>query len=126
MTPAATEGQLLKSFLEAVPYRIPGCLVFERPIVNARATAAGRTWHVRSGVPGMADAYCVAPGGKHVEIEGKSARGQLRDAQIAWQKRCAELEIPHLVLRARKGEAPSDTVSRWCDELRSILLPAGV
>lgn len=125
MIPAASEAQLLKSFLEAVPYRIPGTLVFTRPMVNARATAGGRTWHVRAGVPGQCDLYAVARGGKHVEIEGKSARGQLRDAQIAWQKRCVELEIPHLVLRARKGEAPSDTVTRWCDELRSILLPAG-
>ena len=122
--PLATEGQLVRMLQQALPYALPDVLVFSRPIVNAQATARGNTWRVRAGVPGQADLYAVARGGLHVEIETKSFaghdRGRLQTAQIAWRRRCQELDIPHLVLRALRGEAPGATVERWVREVRSV------
>jgi hypothetical protein len=113
MTPLH-ERDYVRAFILAVPKYLPEVLIFERPIVNARATnEKGQQWRVRAGVPGQADAYAVARGGRHVELEMKSARGVLADQQKAWRARCRELGIPHLVLRVGKDEALQDCVQRW-------------
>lgn len=116
MTPNERDYQ--RAFLLAVPAKLPGVLIFERPIVNARATNdRGATWRVRAGVAGQADVYVVAKGGLHVECEMKSARGRLAVAQKAWRARCRELGIPHLTLRATKNEPLVECVDRWVGEL---------
>lgn len=124
MTPLATETELKWQFIATVPFALANVLVFDRPILHVQATAKGRTWHQRAGVPGQADAYAVARGGLHVELEMKSARGVVAEKQELWRRRCERLRVPHLVLRARKNELPADTVMRWIEELRAAIREA--
>jgi hypothetical protein len=116
-----TESDIVRAFLIAVPEHIPDCLVFQRPIVNATATAKGKSWRVRAGVPGQADCYAVASGGIHVELEMKAARGVMAEHQLRWRERCFELHIPHLVLRAKANEDATETVMRWVDALHEVI-----
>jgi hypothetical protein len=115
--PDLNETDLLHLFIARVPYALPGVRVFRRPIINATATAHGRTFHVRNGITGQADAYAITRGGLHVELETKAATGRLAEAQSAWRSFCQEFSIPHLVLRAERYEHPDATVERWIREL---------
>ena len=45
----------------------------------------------------------------------------MRVAQERWRAFCSAWGVPHLVLKARAGEALADTVTRWIDELRGVL-----
>lgn len=116
--PLASEGDLLSALMVAIPYAIPDAIIFRRPIVSTKAEGG---WWVRAGVRGQADAYLVAAGGRHVEIETKAAKHKWYAEQLRWRARCEQLRIPYLVLRARPREAPSDTVQRWIGELKAIL-----
>jgi hypothetical protein len=113
-----TEHDLLHAFIERVPYRLPHARIFRRNIINVETS---RGYRVRNGIAGQADAYALVRGGRHVELETKAAAGRLAPVQKAWRAYCASFEIPHLVLRARKDEAPADTVDRWIDELQAVL-----
>ena len=115
-----SETDLLWMFLQAVPREMPHVLAFRRNIIRG-ATIGKSQSRISNGIPGQADAYAVARGGKHVELETKSVAKQLEPKQRAWRDRCEQLEIPHLVLRANKGEAPEATVARWVDELAHAL-----
>lgn len=111
------ETDLLHLFIERAPHALP-CRVFRRNILNVE-TKQG--WRARNGIKGQADAYALAFGGKHVEIETKAARGTIAEAQRAWRAFCHEWHIPHLVLRAAPFEKPEETVDRWIEELRGAL-----
>ena len=111
------ESDLLALFIERVPYVLPHVRVFRRNIVNTESIHGFRA---RAGIPGQADAYALVRGGRHVELETKAASGRMRAAQEAWRSLCAEMKIPHLVLRGRRGEAPEATVERWVGELDAV------
>jgi len=117
------ETDLLHAFRERAPHALPGLFVERRNILNVQTVHGFRA---RNGIIGQADSFAVYLG-RHVEIETKAARGTMRDAQVAWRKRCVEGAGPlpplcqHLVLRARKEEESSATVSRWIEELRGAL-----
>lgn len=115
------ETDLLHAFIAAAPYALPGVHIDRRNIINERSA---RGHWLRNGIIGQADAFAVYRG-RHVEIETKSARGTLRDAQARWRARCLSGLCPHLVLRARRDEAPTDTVNRWIEELTEALHHAG-
>lgn len=111
------ETDLLHDFMAAVPHAIPRARVFRRNVINVK-TSFGR---VRNGIKGQADAYCLVHGGRHIEIEAKSATGTLTPEQLKWQSFCRKFDIPHIVVVARKGEPPADTVARWVAELRTVV-----
>jgi hypothetical protein len=119
----ASETDLGKLLLLAAPYALPNMRLFRRPILNVRAE---KGFHVRAGIPGQADFYAMTRGGGHIEIETKAATGRLEQAQKRWRVLCVEMAVPHLVLRARKDEAPSDTVQRWIQEIRNAANPVTV
>ena len=98
---------------------MPAVRVERRNIINVETKQGFR---VRNGIKGQADAFATVEGGLHVEIETKAAGGKLAEAQERWRASCLRRRIPHLVLRARKGESPDDTVTRWIDELRATLV----
>jgi hypothetical protein len=108
------ETDLLHLFIAAAPHTLPDVRVFRRNIINVETIHGFRA---RNGIAGQADAYAIFRGGRHVELETKAARGTMRKAQIAWRAWCERWQVPHLVLRAVKGEQPSDTVVRWIAEL---------
>lgn len=112
------ETDLLHLFIIRTPFALPDVRVFRRNILNV-ATLHG--FRARNGITGQADAYAITRGGRHVEIETKAARGRLADEQRSWRAFCADFDIPHLVLRAMRGETPDQTVDRWIDELTRIL-----
>jgi hypothetical protein len=119
-----SETDLVKSFLLAVPRELPDVLVFERPIIQhatVKSNRGAKDWHLNVGVPGQADCYAVGRGGLHVELEMKALKGRLGELQKAWRARCLELGIPHLVLRAGKGETAEATVATWVQRLRATI-----
>lgn len=115
------ETDLLHHLIQRAPLAIPGVRVFRRNIINRVVEEHGRKFQLRNGIAGQADAYALVRGGTHVEIEAKAARGVVREAQERWQAFCLEWGIPHLVIRARRGETPDETVTRWIDELRAVV-----
>lgn len=118
MTALASETDLLHAWIAHVPYALPHVRVFRRMVLNVETT---RGFRARNGIPGQADAYALVRGGGHVEIETKSARGQLQAKQQAWRHFCAGFAIPHLVLRVAKSELPAVTIQRWTNELHAIV-----
>jgi len=116
------ETDLLHLFIERVPHSLPDVRVFRRNIINVETVHGFRA---RNGVKGQADAYAIVRGGRCVEIETKAARGVLQQAQRNWRAFCASFGVPHLVLRAAKGEEPSATVGRCIAELQAVVLAHG-
>jgi hypothetical protein len=116
-----SEHDLLALFIREAPKALPACRVFRRNIIRQTVNRDGREVHLRNGIPGQADAYALLKGGRHVEIETKSAAGRMRAAQERWRAFCAAWGVPHLVMKARAGEEPADTVARWIEELRGVL-----
>ncbi len=112
------ETDLLHLFIERVPFALRDVRVFRRNIINVETVHGFRA---RNGIKGQSDAYALVRGGRVVELETKAARGVMRKAQIAWREWCLIWEIPHLVLRAEKGELPSDTVVRWIAKLEGVI-----
>jgi hypothetical protein len=115
------ETDLLHLFMVAVPAAFPDVRVFRRNIINRTVEERGRVFQLKSGIPGQADAYAIVKGGRHVEIETKSARGTMRDAQEAWREWCLSFDVPHLVLRAGRKEGTHETIARWLCELGAVL-----
>lgn len=119
MPPEMNETDLLHHLILRAPLEIPDLWRIERRnIINVETKHGAR---VRNGVKGQADAFALTHGGRHIEIETKAARGVLAEAQERWRAACIARGVPHLVLRARRDEAPEDTVSRWIDELRAVV-----
>ena len=117
VTPLASEYDLSKDFIQAVPFALPHVRVFLRTILSVE-TKAG--WWAKAGVKGQADMYALVRGGRHIEIETKAARHKWYAEQLAWRAYCQDAEIPYLMLRANPGEHPSDTVTRWVEALRAV------
>jgi hypothetical protein len=115
-----SETDLLHLFIARVPFALPHVRVFRRPIINALASAGGRSFRIKSGITGQADAYAIIKGGRHVEIETKAARGRMAEAQSAWRSFCEDFAIPHLVLRADGDEHPDAIVERWINQLSEV------
>lgn len=119
---AMSETDLVKLFSYEAVRRDPSLRIFRRNIVAAR-TAAGT--FVRAGIKGQADVYGFLSGSPAVpfELEAKAHAGRPTEEQIAWANFCRRMGIPHLFLRAHKGERPTATVNRWIDELQTLLAP---
>lgn len=115
------ETDLLQLFIDRAPFKLPMVRLFRRNIIRHAAVIDGRKVFLANGIVGQADAYALVRGGRHVEIETKSAVGKLRDAQKRWRAYCLRECIPYLMPRALKDELPNDTVNRWIEELRAIL-----
>ena len=115
------ETDLLHALIESVPFELPHVRVFRRNIINRAVEIEGRRVHLRNGISGQGDAYALVQGGRHIEIETKAARGAMRAAQVSWSGFCATWGVPHVVLRARRGEPPGETVGRWVEELRDVV-----
>ena len=116
-----SEHDLLALFIREAPKALPNLRVFRRNIINRVVMIEGRKVHLVNGIPGQGDAYALLKGGRHVEIETKAARGTMRAGQERWRGFCAAWQIPHLTLKARKGETAAVTVDRWIEELRGAL-----
>lgn len=112
-----TETELLWSAIGRAPHVLPHVRIFRREIYSG-ATATGG--YIKIGRPGQGDAYWMARGVTRYygEIEAKSHRGVLGEKQVKWRAFCADMGIPHLIWKARKGETPDATVARWLEELR--------
>lgn len=120
-SPAMNETELLMKFIADVPEALPNVRVFRRTIISAEVARGGRSFRLKAGIKGQADAYAIALGGQHVEIETKAAKGRMLDEQKAWRAWCLAWHVPHLVLRAKAKEHPAATVERWIAELRAVL-----
>ena len=116
-----SEHDLLALFIREAPKALPACRVFRRNIINRSVVIEGRRVHLVNGIPGQGDAYALLRGGRHVEIETKAAKGRMGEAQIRWRAFCASWGVPHLTLKAHKGETADATVDRWIEELRGVL-----
>lgn len=115
------ETDLVKLWVARVPFVIPNTRVFIRTIIDRVVQIDGRDVRLRANEPGQGDVWALVKGGRHIEIEAKAARGKMREAQERWQEFCAAWGVDHLVIRARKGETPNETIERWCEELRAVV-----
>lgn len=118
-----TETDLLFLFLSEVPKRLPTVRAFRRAIFRRQEMADG--YFMSAGIPGQCDVYAYVKGGRVIEIELKAAKGRMREAQARWRTLCQEWGVPHLVLRAGKGEAAEATVVRWVSELKACVESLG-
>jgi hypothetical protein len=76
-----TEHELVQSILLEFGSR-PDCRLFRRNVGAARRKGGGL---VRFGLPGMSDVHGIlAPSGRVIEIECKTATGRLTEAQQNW------------------------------------------
>lgn len=120
--PVLGELALMNLFLQTAPFHLPGIHVERRAIINERSA---RGHWLKNGEEGQSDVFVVYRG-LHVELEMKASKGSMRKAQLRWRARCVNPpkgwhRIPHLILTARKGEPPADTVARWVAELRTAV-----
>lgn len=107
------ETLLQIQLLLVAPERLPNLRLFRRNV----ATATLHGTKVKFGIAGQCDLYGLLKGGRHLEIELKSATGTLNLEQKAWRSWCIGWGITHLVLKAKKGESVGETVERWIAEL---------
>lgn len=113
------ETDLLHHLILRAPREIePLWRIERRNIINVETKHGAR---VRNGIKGQSDAFALRRDGWHIEIETKAARGVMAEAQKNWRAACLAWGIPHIVLRARRGEKPEETVTRWIDELRAVV-----
>jgi hypothetical protein len=112
------ETDLVKLFIEQVPYAIPTARAFKRAIVDDMSVRGHR---ILAGIEGQADVYVYVKGGRVIEIEAKMAKGRMREAQIAWAALCKAWSVPHIVVRALAGEESAATVDRWVRELKEVV-----
>jgi hypothetical protein len=112
------ETLLQTHLLLVAPEHLPSLRLFRRNI----ATANMRGYKVQFGIPGQCDLYGLLRGGRHLEIELKSATGSLKPDQKAWRAWCIEWGITHLVLKAQKEETIEETVERWVVELSVLVV----
>lgn len=118
-----SETDLLFLFLAEAPKCLPTVRVFRRTILTRQEMKAG--YFVSAGVPGQCDAYAYVRGGAIIELETKAYKGRMREAQARWRAFCQEWGVPHLVLRAGKGEPAETTVARWVSELKACVESIG-
>lgn len=116
-----SETTLMYRLLLKAPERLPSLRLFRRNISVVKVD--GRT--IRSGVRGACDLYGVLLGGRIVEIELKSATGVLSKGQAERLQWCRLWNVPHIILKALKGEAPDATVDRWLYELEILVQSLG-
>lgn len=116
------ESKLQAAFLLAVPREVPAVRVFRRNVAVVRVE--GRV--IRFGIRGQCDLYAIAYNGLHAEIELKALGGDLAPEQRAWRAWCINWNVPYALLEEREHESKSDTIGRWCRELRSVLALRGV
>lgn len=97
-------------------------IVFRDVRVFRRNTGAIRLQdrYFHSGIAGQCDAYAIGRWGLHFELECKSLKGKLNPAQERWKAWCAVRDIPWMLLKPEKGEQPTETVQRWCDECFTV------
>lgn len=107
---------LQRAFLARVPHYVPALRLFRRNI--GRVQVDGRVF--KNGIVGQADlhGYLLGSPAVPVEIELKSERGKLSEAQLVWQRFCARWGVPWMVLSARADENAEETVERWCKEIQ--------
>lgn len=111
------ESNLQQHLLLKAPERLPDLRLFRRNVVAVQVGGRG----IRAGIKGQSDLYGYVRGGRCIEVELKGLRGALRPEQKAWAAWCAEWGVPHVVLRAEKGETIDATVERWIGELRAVI-----
>lgn len=113
------ETDLLHAFMRAAHLALPDEVrLFRRNIINVRSIHGTQ---VRNGIKGQCDAYAVQRGGRHIEIEAKSATGRIEAEQAKWRALCERFAIPYLLLVARSGEDSKVTVDRWVEEFKACL-----
>ena len=128
--PTAHESDLMRAYQEAIPYHLPNVRIFRRNIMAAHLSGGH---FVRAGIPGQCDLYAYVKGRDSIgpwpdapaipiEIECKGARAKWTDAQKKWRAFCEEWRIPYLALEARKDETPGETIVRWVEETRALVL----
>jgi hypothetical protein len=109
------ESDLKAALLLAAPRLLPDLRLFRRQVM--RVQLEDRT--IPIGIRGQADLWGLWRGGRHIELELKTATGRLTTHQVAWQAFCRSWGVPHLVLRGRDGESTEETVGRWVEEIHS-------
>lgn len=121
-----SKEQLLQTrLLTTYAPALPRVRLFRRNIFFGETARGAR---MRAGIKGQADVYgyCLhAPCAVPFELELKAARGVLADDQKRWQSFCAAWRVPHLVLRAERLESEEETVTRWIEEIRTMLAGLG-
>jgi hypothetical protein len=68
--------------------------------INTLAARDANGRLVRSAQPGFPDILAFCRGGLTIAIECKSARGVMSTSQVAFQRMCVELGVPHVVARS--------------------------
>lgn len=120
------EDILREAFLLELPRAFADARFFYRNIINRRVRDlhTNREYQLVSGSAGMADLFGYARGSPVAipfEIELKSWSGSQTKEQRAWQRTMVMIGVPFLLLKQKKGETTSQTISRWISEVKALL-----
>lgn len=113
-----SELALMVDFLGAASRELPDIRLMRRQVLNIELEPGLR---VRASIPGQADIYGIIRGGRLIEIELKTYRGRLSEAQVRWRSFCQAWGVPYLLLTSLRGEPAHETVARWVAELKDKL-----
>jgi hypothetical protein len=116
MGPDASETDLVHALIVRAGKEFPNVRFFRRNTGKIRVGVRMFSASIR----GQADIYAVAIGGRLFEIECKKF-GTLSKPQKAWKAWCDSWGIPHVVLTAKRGMGPKQTIDEWMVRLSSFL-----
>jgi hypothetical protein len=114
-SPRVLESTLQSILLLAAPRLLPEVRLFRRNVGASKLH--GHT--VRFGIKGQCDLYALVRGGLHMELEIKTAEGQLSREQRLWRDFCLDMQIPWMLLKANPDEGAPAAAERWCREIES-------
>jgi hypothetical protein len=117
------ESDLKAALLLSAPRLLPDLRLFRRQVMRVLVPDTERV--VAIGLKGQADLYGLWRGGRHIELELKTATGVMSRHQLTWQAFYRSWGVPHLVLRGRDGESTEETVRRWVEEISIAMVVSG-
>ncbi len=112
----ATETELRRFYVAECTERFLDARLFIR---NVGQFQDERGNVFKAGITGQADVWgwlYRPPHPMPLEIELKNVRTPERPGQKAWKAYCDSNRVPHLKLRAKKGETPRQVIDRWVAE----------
>lgn len=119
-----SQGSLHTSFLNhlvpTLQKALPLCRVF-----RMTSGAVTEPHFRRFGIPGHPDLFILIPGGRIIYVEAKTGTGRLSKAQLAWERMCERMRIPHLIAHCPADASPREVAVAFSAKTANLLAATG-